>query len=126
MDDDIWMIIVVAYLIIDVVMASKMSKAALMKGHNSVFALCFFLGPAAYLYVIALPDLELRNAIKAMQTNGNANNVPQSSGNTGSMLSRRAAEATVIKSADGKWRCPTCGESNPTSTRICRGCGREK
>ncbi|MCM1577437.1 MAG: zinc ribbon domain-containing protein [Ruminococcus sp.] len=49
-----------------------------------------------------------------------------SSSNAG-MLSRAAGEqAPVIKSAGGKWICPDCGESNPTSTRVCRGCGKDK
>lgn len=121
------LLILLAYICIDYVLAKKMDEAASMKGHDSVFVLCFLLGPAAYLYVAALPDLKLREAIKSVAANGSApmpdKGILQGSG---SSTFSSPAEAPVIKSAGGKWTCPECGESNPTSTRICRGCGREK
>lgn len=124
------LLILPVYIFIDYVLAKKMDEAASMKGHDSVFVLCFLLGPAAYLYVIALPDLKLREAIKAMAANGSVpmsgNGNLQASGSTGSSIFSRSAEAPVLKSSGGKWTCPECGESNSTSTRICRGCGREK
>ncbi len=57
---ELTMIMAVVYIIIDAVLAAKMSEAAQMKGHDSVTALCFLLGPASYFYVAALPDLKLR------------------------------------------------------------------
>jgi predicted RNA-binding Zn-ribbon protein involved in translation (DUF1610 family) len=27
---------------------------------------------------------------------------------------------------DVKWICPNCGDSNTSSSRICRGCGKDK
>ncbi len=43
---ELTMIMAVVYIIIDAVLAAKMSEAAQMKGHDSVTALCFLLGPA--------------------------------------------------------------------------------
>ena len=34
--------------------------------------------------------------------------------------------SSVSNNSDGKWICSDCGEMNPKSTRICRGCGKEK
>ncbi|MDE7293196.1 MAG: hypothetical protein K2N72_02100, partial [Oscillospiraceae bacterium] len=58
--DIVIMVVSIVYLIIDIELALKMTEAAQMKGHDSVTLLCFLLGPASYFYVVALPDLKLR------------------------------------------------------------------
>lgn len=59
-------IVSIVYIIMSAVLAGKVSEAAQMKGHGSVTALCFLFGPAAYLYVVALPDLKVREQNEAI------------------------------------------------------------
>lgn len=56
-------IVLIAAIIIDFILAKFMVSAAEMKGHGPeahVFAMVFWLGLLGCLYVIALPDLNLR------------------------------------------------------------------
>ena len=44
---------------INFIVSRMFKRIAVYKGHDdsSIFAMCFFLGIAGYLYVLALPDL---------------------------------------------------------------------
>ena len=56
--------------------ALKFEKIAFQKGYDSSihsFAMCFWLGIVGYLYVIALPDLNICNNIKTAPVNKNVN-----------------------------------------------------
>ena len=37
-----------------------------------------------------------------------------------------APSAKVIPESSKRWKCPTCGFSNPESMRTCNGCGKDK
>lgn len=34
--------------------------------------------------------------------------------------------APIVKNNGNTWTCPKCGAVNPTSSRICKDCGRDK
>ncbi len=58
-------LVLIISLVISLVMATNFELAAELKGYDKsknmhIFALCFFCGIPAYLYVIALPDLNAR------------------------------------------------------------------
>lgn len=42
-----------------------------------------------------------------------------------SILNRQTSAPTV-KNVGSTWTCPDCGTVNPTSSRICKDCGRDK
>lgn len=53
----------IIYFIIDIIVANYMKNVAYVKGYDDnahAFALCFWLGVAGWLYVVALPDLVAR------------------------------------------------------------------
>lgn len=55
----ITLLIIVAYFVINFIVARMMENAAAMKGHGSeahAFAACFWLGIIGCVYVAALPD----------------------------------------------------------------------
>ena len=53
-------VLIVVFLLINLALADKFTDIAIQKGQKehsrAVYAMCFFLGIAGYLYVIALPD----------------------------------------------------------------------
>ena len=61
----VWVIII--SLLIDITLAIKMCKVAKLKGYNTssyhIFGICFWFGLFGYIYVLALPDLALREAL---------------------------------------------------------------
>lgn len=59
----LYILIAIVVLVVNGLLASKMSKAAEQKGHSerTFFHLCFWLGIYGYLVVLALPDLKLRS-----------------------------------------------------------------
>ena len=67
--NDILVVLVIAVvLLINLIMAYKMQAVVEKKGCTElrVVMTCFVLGLAGYLYVIALPDLELRKMLKSV------------------------------------------------------------
>ncbi len=54
-----WFILLIAF-ILRLLIAGKFNSIAIMKGHDSHFGWCFWLGVIGYLMVIALPDLNAR------------------------------------------------------------------
>lgn len=70
-----YFIIFVVAIIINIWIAKKFEEIAKYKGHENepIFLMCFFLGLAGYLYVIALPDIErddlsLRESQKTLES----------------------------------------------------------
>lgn len=43
-----------------------------------------------------------------------------------SSFNNSAKTAPIIKNNGNTWTCPKCSTVNPTSSRICKGCGRDK
>ena len=59
-------IILIICLIINYIIAKKFERIAFDKGYDESIhscAMCFWLGVVGYLYVIALPDLNLHNNV---------------------------------------------------------------
>ena len=54
-------------------------------------------GLIGYIYVAALPDLELRSRIRNMQE--------------------------PMEKANHVWKCTKCGAQNPSGSVLCKGCG---
>jgi hypothetical protein len=54
---------IIIFIVVDIIGACLMAKAAGDKGYSSESAgiICFFLGIFGYLYVVALPDLNARS-----------------------------------------------------------------
>lgn len=74
----IFVLMLVIALIVNLIVASKMTDIAIMKGHYNkttlVFVFCFLFGAIGYVYLALLPDMvkrkndeELLKAIKALQ-----------------------------------------------------------
>ena len=63
-------IIFIVLVLVNYNMAQNMQSIVEKKGYTDVrvVAMCFWLGIIGYLYVIALPDLELRKALNAVKT----------------------------------------------------------
>lgn len=63
-------IIFIVLVLVNYNMAQNMQSIVEKKGYTDVrvVAMCFWLGIIGYLYVIALPDLELRKALGAVKT----------------------------------------------------------
>ncbi len=63
-------IIFIVLVLVNYNMAQNMQSVVEKKGYTDVrvVAMCFWLGIIGYLYVIALPDLELRKALGAVKT----------------------------------------------------------
>lgn len=111
-------------LIVAFAIAKEFQGIAEDKGYeysNKYFWWTFLLAPYGIAMVIALPDRKTQS--KEYSTPSNS--YSQNTGNSNSILSQSSSEKKVTKVGD-KWRCPDCGESNPNSIRVCRGCGREK
>lgn len=70
-------LIVIILLVINCAVAASMETIAEKKGyeHSNVYIMCFFLGIAGWLYVVALPDLIQRknqeNLMELLKDNKN-------------------------------------------------------
>ncbi len=63
------LLILIVFLVIMCIGANFMKKVAEAKGYGdeyNIFAICFFLGIVGYIYVLALPDLILREQMKTI------------------------------------------------------------
>ena len=63
-----YLFIIVILIIVNYFVSKKMESIAEDKGYTNspAFVLCFFLGIAGYLYVIAMPDLVAREQMKKL------------------------------------------------------------
>lgn len=76
-------VFLVLAIVIHCIIASKFKKISVSKGYtekNHIFAFCFFFGIAAYIYVLALPDLTVkeqnRQIISLLSSSYTASNPP--------------------------------------------------
>ena len=63
-----YIFIIFIFIVVNYFISKKMESIAEDKGYTNshAFVLCFFLGIAGYLYVIALPDLVAREQMKKL------------------------------------------------------------
>ena len=102
---------------VNLVIASKFSAVAEMKGHDNtgtVLAMCFFLGIVGYLYVIALPDKNLYPKNETVNED-----VAQIS------TTRHTAHSTLKTETAPIFGCPTCKKPVKQGECICPNCGEE-
>ena len=101
MEKDLWWYVIGAIigLTISIAFCVKFKGIAEDKGYEGqkYFWLCFFFGLIGYIYVAALPDLELRSRIRNMQE--------------------------PMEKANHVWKCTKCGAQNPSGSVLCKGCG---
>lgn len=66
----VYVAILVVFIIINYFMALRMQDVVEKKGYTDlrVVAMCFWLGIIGYLYVISLPDMEVRRLLKTIKT----------------------------------------------------------
>lgn len=61
-------LVLIVVLIFQAIWAAYMADAAEKKGYKDIhaFAICFWLGPIGYLYILALPDKNLQNKMDSV------------------------------------------------------------
>ncbi len=108
-------------LIVHIVFAFMFNKIAWDKGYDSMLVLCLLFGMIVYVYIAALPDLELRRTsetiLKKMGSSGTEGK---------SILFNNSPDSLYEHKTGEEWKCKHCGDHNPNSTTICRGCGKYK
>ena len=127
----LWFIFVIAALIILYAIANVFYSIACMKGHNDkkYFWWCFFVPPAGYLMVVALPDRPKEEKSESLFEKVNRSE-KSSSGQTvdHSDVSDDSWEE-LPKSCerpaeqDGKMKCPVCGTVQNADRKVCWKCG---
>lgn len=106
-------------IVLDFFAARKMCDVAELKGHDAknlhIFAWCFWFPIFGYLYVIALPDLNLQ------KQNEEIVNLLQNS----DILSKYVHQKSEQEEYDS-WTCPKCGLKNPKTRMTCQKCDTYK
>ena len=62
--------------------------------------------------------------INAMEREARKTNAPEAP--AGASNSKMSLSDIASKSTGNEWRCPKCGKTNPTSSRVCKDCGYQK
>lgn len=118
----ILIIVLIAGLVYDILVAQEARSIAQIKGHNSEYFDYFwitFLCPVIGLLVVAaLPDNRLVQKTGTKPDSGQPAHKPA--------LNYGQQKNNVKTFTDAKWQCPICKENNPTSSRTCRGCGYQR
>ena len=102
-------------------------------------------GPGTHYKVYCQNAFEIRQAIYAFKTGTPRTSAPQMSKNIINVCCERCKKeydegrnscphcayrppqtAQRLSKASNTWQCSGCDEKNPTSSRICRGCGKNK
>ncbi|MBQ8416926.1 MAG: hypothetical protein IJX13_08560, partial [Clostridia bacterium] len=94
-------------LLIQGIVAKKFEKIAIQKGYDEEihsFAMCFWLGLAGYLYVIALPDLTISRPLEKKEFEEQKN------------------QPIKDKSYTQSYECPKCKEILPFGIESCPIC----
>lgn len=105
--------------------AKKMCEVVELKGHNAknlhIFAWCFWFPIFGYLYVIALPDLKIRELLQDRE------NYLQSPQQNNSHDLSNISEISKSGSENAEYLiCKKCGEKNPKTRMTCQKCDTYK
>lgn len=141
---EITLIIILAAIVLDVVLAVNANVAAVAKGYDgSLYGiLCFLTGPLGLILVAALPDLTAQAQQKLLlqeqkRTNllltaiANGQPAPEYSSASASPLVAESAptESDNHNTDDGEswpWTCKHCGHVNNETDMLCAQCGKHK
>lgn len=141
---DITLIIILAAIVLDVVLAINANVAAVAKGYEgSLYGiLCFLTGPLGLILVAALPDLTSQAQQKLLlqeqkRTNllltaiANGQPAPEYSSASAAPLVAESAptESDNHNTDDGEswpWTCKHCGHVNNETDMLCARCGKHK
>lgn len=141
---DITLIIILAAIVLDVVLAINANVAAVAKGYEgSLYGiLCFLTGPLGLILVAALPDLTAQAQQKLLlqeqkRTNllltaiANGQPAPEYSNTSAAPLVAESAptESDNHNTDDGEswpWTCKHCGHVNNETDMLCAQCGKHK
>lgn len=141
------LIIILAAIVLDVVLAVNANVAAVAKGYDgSLYGiLCFLTGPLGLILVAALPDLTAQAQQKLLlqeqkRTNllltavANGQPVPEYSNASADPLVAESSpaesgEPDAHNTDDGEswpWTCKHCGHVNNETDMLCAQCGKHK
>lgn len=144
---DITLIIILAAIVLDVVLAINANVAAVAKGYDgSLYGiLCFLTGPLGLILVAALPDLTAQAQQKLLlqeqkRTNllltavANGHPAPEySNANAAPLVAEsspaESGEPDAHNTDDGEswpWTCKHCGHVNNETDMLCAQCGKHK
>lgn len=144
---DITLIIILAAIVLDVVLAINANVAAVAKGYEgSLYGiLCFLTGPLGLILVAALPDLTAQAQQKLLlqeqkRTNllltavANGQPAPEYSNASAAPLVAESSpaesgESDAHNTDDGEswpWTCKHCGHVNNETDMLCARCGKHK
>lgn len=144
---EITLIIILAAIVLDVVLAVNANVAAVAKGYDgSLYGiLCFLTGPLGLILVAALPDLTSQAQQKLLlqeqkRTNllltavANGQPAPEYSNASAAPLVAESSpaesgEPDAHNTDDGEswpWTCKHCGHVNNETDMLCAQCGKHK
>lgn len=141
---DITLIIILAAIVLDVVLAINANVAAVAKGYEgSLYGiLCFLTGPLGLILVAALPDLTAQAQQKLLlQEQKKTNRILIAIANGTPVHEFPIVEAVPhsdasspeeeTKASDGggeswPWTCKHCGHVNNETDMLCAQCGKHK
>ncbi len=136
---EITLLIIIAAIVLDVVLAINANTAAIAKGYDGTLYgwLCFLTGPLGLILVASLPDLTLQAKQQLLlqeqkKTNllltaiANGQPTPEYSNANAAPL---VTESAPTESDDGEswpWTCKHCGHVNNEADTYCMQCGNHK
>ena len=129
-------ILVIGLFVVHIFICIKFGEMAEAKGYDTSYGwLCFFLSIIGYCWVAALPDLQMRRALAAIDSKLSSAKSPaealQSAPEdpTNTPLAKKtdpSAEAIApIVSTDKEVACPVCGTKQMAGRKVCWSCGQK-
>ena len=123
----IYLIVIAIILSIQYVVAKKFEAIAFQKGYDESIhscAMCFWLGIVGYLYVIALPNLNISSINNNSEdikhiTQSDSENVEKTDKTKVTNYNRYECHKIVITNKNGSGHCFMCRESNDF-LKICK------
>lgn len=103
--------------------ADKIMEGKGYDDHSTWQIYGFFFGIFAVFVAMSRPPAVLFE-IKRLLANGTPSGAP--SAPPLRYGTPTVGSAPVPHNSGSTWRCPKCGEVNPSAKRICKGCGHEK
>ena len=132
----LYLIVFVAWLIIQYAVAGVFYSIACMKGHEEkkYFWWCFFLSIAGYLMVVALPDRAKEKKsgnwiekMKQLEESESASRIDYGDGGAADDSPEEGKKddrgGVKVAEEDGKIKCPACGTVQNSDRKLCWMCG---